>query len=443
MTSALHDFFGVIATRPPQRVLFGSVDVVNAMRGGRIHGSLESRGELELTLDVDALPPDPVDYLAPLRYHSRGGAPRFAGHVATGVPNGRRITCAAFGATLLTEQAVGTFVAFEVPHPELIYVMARASGMTDDQLHIGGLDELAPEVFEVLTPVHGVTVRDSTPLGSVTFLPQQPTREHLAELGFDKHVDQLDGDAFALCPATAVLGYHAEQAALETIDVTLSWIAARLRHATAVLPDGSLQTFDRAKRRAVPRRGELVVIRGLASGRRWLRSANGEATAASATLDPGDPLLQNMPTALRPVERLALSACLRAIAETEPLARIQAISETIECLVGGVKVPAQWSAEHLNTIRDALPDHLPADLRERARKAISDLNEVPLMPRLRHLVDARGLTVSDTELELLTTVRRIRNDAVHGREAEPPAPEMLDYATAVISRLTVEQLATR
>jgi hypothetical protein len=132
----------------------------------------------------------------------------------------------------------------------------------------------------------------------------------------------------------------------------------------------------------------------------------------------------------------------RAIAQTEPLARIQAISEAIECLVSGVKVPARWSDEELRTLRDALPDDLTPDLRKRARKAISDLNEVPLMPRLRHLIETRGLPVSDAEFALLKTVRRIRNDAVHGREAQPPAPEVLDHATAVLCRLTVEHLAT-
>ena len=67
------------------------------------------------------------------------------------------------------------------------------------------------------------------------------------------------------------------------------------------------------------------------------------------------------------------------------------------------------------------------DLRKRARKVISDVNEVSLMPRLLHLIETRGLPVSDAELK---AVRHIGND------------EVLDHATAVLCRLTVEHLAT-
>jgi hypothetical protein len=314
--------------------------------------------------------------------------------------------------------------------------------MIDEQLHIQDLDKLQPEIFEVVAPVHGLTAIETATVGSVTFLAPEPTRERLAKLGFEGHMDDIDADAFALSLATAARGYVAEQAALQAIDLALSWMAARLRHAIAFLPDGTLQSFDRAQRRAVPRRDELVFVRGLATGRRWLRSTTSEATRATATLDEGDPLLHALPPVLDPVEHLALAACRRAIAETGPLARIQAISEAIECLVSGVKVPARWSAAELRSLRDALPDDLTPDLRKRARKAIADLNEVPLMPRLQHLIETRGLPVSDAEFKLLKSMRDIRNNAVHGREAQPPAPDVLDHATAVLCRLTIEHLAT-
>jgi hypothetical protein len=442
VTRAPHDPLGIIAGRARQQVLFGAVDVTNAIRGGRIHGSLDSRGELKLTLDADALPADPVDYLAPLEYRSPSGGNRFTGHVAKSVPDGRRIAFEAYGATRLVEQAVGTFVALDTPHQEIVYVMARAASMTDEQLYIQGLDALKPEIFEVLAPVHGVSVDDTARIGSVTLIATEPMRKRIAELGFAEHLDEIDADAFALGLATAALGYHAERTALAQIDLALSWIATRLRHAITFLPDGALQGFDRAERRAVPRRGDLVIVRGLGTGRRWLRSTTAEATAATARIDADDPLLHALPQTLRPVERLALSACRRAVAESEPLARIQAISEAIECLVSGVKVPRLWPEGDLRRLRDALPDDVGPELRQRARKAISDLNDPPLMPRLRHLIDTYGLPVSDAEIELLKTVRGIRNDAVHGREATPPAPEVLDYASAVLCRLTVEHLAT-
>lgn len=63
------------------------------------------------------------------------------------------------------------------------------------------------------------------------------------------------------------------------------------------------------------------------------------------------------------------------------------------------------------------------------------------MARLRHLLESDGLPCSEAEIDLLVQLRRIRNDAAHGRQAEPPAPEVLDQAAAIASRLVVSKLA--
>lgn len=437
----LDDPLGVLQDRRGPAVALGATDITNALRGGSVHLGLDSRGEVNLTLDIAALPPSPVDYFAPLSYKSSGTGVRadFVGHVSRACPEGGHIQLEAGGASLLVEQA-GLLVAQGVPHFEIVYTMARSAGMSDDELHIGGLDELEPEVFEVMVPLRGVVADTPRRFAGVTFLPAKQVVDRLVGLGFGDHADELVADAFALRLQTAALGYVAEQAGLREIDAALDWLATRLQHGLAALPDGTAQRFDRAQRLARPRRGDVVVIRGLTTGRSWLRAASPESLGQRATLDVDDALLQIDTRSLRDTDRLALAACRRAASERDPLGRVQALWDAIECLVAGVKVSSRWAKADLKAIKEHLPKELTPALRKRAEKAIDDLNQTPLMARFRELIEREGLPISESEIKLLTAIRRVRNDTVHGRPATPPLPADLDYATAIVGRLVVEHL---
>jgi hypothetical protein len=441
----IYDPLGVLERHGSPVVALGATDITNALRGGSVHQALSSRGDVHLTLDVTALPPDPVDYLAPLSYQSSGTGVRaeFIGHVANAHPQEGRIELEAHGASLLTEQRPGLFVAFGVAHNELVYTMARSAGMSDEEVVIGRLDELEPEVFEVMTPMHGVVVDAPRHVAAVTILPADHVTDRLVGLGFADHADELHADAFALSLHTAALAYGAEQAGLRDIDTALDLLATRLQHALAVLPDGTPQRFDRAQRLARPRRGDVVAVRGLTTGRRWLRAASPESLGLRATLDVNDPLLHIDARTLSATHRLALAACRRASTERDPLARVQALWEAIECLAAGVKVPHRWAKSDLKAIKCQLPDELPPELRRRVETAIDDLNQSPLMARFRELIERDGLPISEAEIKLLAAIRRIRNDAVHGRPATPPPPADLDHATAIVARLVVEHLIRR
>jgi hypothetical protein len=434
------DRLGVLSRYRPMRVKFGETEVTLAMRGGSVRQGMSSRGEIQLVLEPSALPADPVDYLARLEARSgrEGGSKQFVGHASrVGVRPDGRIEVEAHGAQVLTETSPGQFVHLDMQSADVIYAIARSAGLGDDELFIPALGDLAHETFEIIAPVQGVTVTVPRPLAGVTLLPRDDVLRRLVEMGFDELDAVADASAFALGLRTARLAYEAEQAGLRQIDLALDWLAARLRHAVATFPDGELQTFDRGERRAVPRRGDLVVIRGLLTGRRWLRSALPEIMRTTVPLADNDPLLDRLPGDLRPSERLALAACHRAVAETDALERVQAIWEAVEFIVAGVQVPRRWSHGDLRAIHDALPEDLPQALLTRAREAIAALNQVPLMARLRHLIEQEGLPCSDAEMDLLASLRRVRNDAGHGRETRAPSQDELDHATAVICRLAV------
>jgi hypothetical protein len=424
-------------------VTIGSADVSNALRGGTLNMALNKRGEARFSLDAAALPADPVDYLAPLEYHTGrpGGRAEFVGNINTARVEDGRIELDAYDATLLAEQAVGLFVAIGVTPGEITYVMARSAGMSDEQLVIPSLADLDVEVFEVLTPLHGVVVQAPRRVADVTILPAQLVVERLRKMGFEKSIHNLAANAFALSLKTAQLGFHAEQDGLGEIDTALDWLTTRLRHALPFLPDGSTQDFDRATRRATPRRGELVIIRGLGTGRRWLRSASSQSVGSQVELTGQEGILHDLPSPLLAADRLALAACRRAASERDPLARIQALWEAVECLVVGIAVPAQWTKQDVRALKKQLPADLPEPLIRRARAALDRVSQVPLMARLRELVDQDALPVSDAELDLLAELRRVRNDAVHGRDAVPPPPDVLDHATAIVCRLLVERLS--
>lgn len=165
--------------------------------------------------------------------------------------------------------------------------------------------------------------------------------------------------------------------------------------------------------------------------------------ATSVELDPDDSLLGRLPEQLTPGDRLALAACRRAVSEREPLARVQALWEAIEFLVAGFRAPQLFKRQDLEAIKSAIPAGIPERLRERADRLISDLNQPPLMARLRALIEQEALPCSEAEIDLLLKLRRIRNDAAHGRAAEPPAPDVLDQATAIACRLVASKLGHR
>jgi hypothetical protein len=340
MTSE-RDPFGLLEPRPGLAVKLGSTDISGAVRGGSVTGTMGGRGSATLNLAPNLLPPDPVDYFAPLEIKPRRDSDRalFVGHAATAVvDDSDRIRVDAYGASLLTEQTLGHFEAADVTAAEITYLIARAAGMSDDQLVIEGLDDLPIETFEVLSPLYGVRADRPTQLAGVTLVPPANGRASLIELGFDE--DELgDADAYAVSVHTDRLGFAAERAGLDAINLAVDWLAVRLRYGLAQFPDGHPQPFDRDSRRVLPTRGDLVAVRGLLTQRRWLRSTAMQLRASTVAVDPTDRLLSGLPDCLSPAERLALAACRRAASESDALARVQALWEAIEFLVAGVAAP--------------------------------------------------------------------------------------------------------
>jgi hypothetical protein len=56
-------------------------------------------------------------------------------------------------------------------------------------------------------------------------------------------------------------------------------------------------------------------------------------------------------------------------------------------------------------------------------------------------MDDEMVPISDGEVELLWKLRKLRNDVVHGRRSDVPAPEDVDYAMSIVARMLVHRVA--
>lgn len=438
------DPLGLLGAHTSTEVFFGDVDASLALVRGSFSSALNRVDSAELTLDTALLGSDPVDYIAPLRVVSGRGPRRnlFTGHVASAIARGSLIDVTARGSSQLTEQILGPFAARDVPHFELVHLMARAAGMAEDQLGIQGLESLPWEIFEVICAVDGVVLSRPRKVASITILPRDQVAPRLDAMDLDEDLlgALKEAPGFALASETARLGFDAEQRGLDRIDSAIAWLTTRARHGLALLPGGNPQGYSRDRALALPRRRDLVIVRGLLSGRRWIRSVEIETRSVHFSLDDPDQLLEAFDESASITARLAVLACHRAAAEREPFARLQAIWEAVELLVAGTSAPKRFTAEEIDVIKTSLPAELSPELRKRATEAVMKLNDPPLLARLRELMDREDLPCASSEMDLLARIRRVRNRVAHGKQAAVPRRDELDRATAIVSRLVVHRL---
>jgi hypothetical protein len=439
------DPLGLADIPSPSRVCIGGVEVSAAMGSGRVTSAVSTLPVASFTLDLDLLPPDPVDLLAAITVDRPADVRRFTGLVVTAHATGHQLTVEARSGTALTEGIIPGLTQRGVPGFELVHLLGRMSGLRDDQMDIEGMDTLPREAFEVVVAVTGLTISQPLQVGTVHFLPAPAGLRILHGLpaaAFDQPFREAPCHALVLC--TAYRGVDAEQDALHQVRTALAWIAVRVRYGLLRLPDETVQSFTRQDARSLPQATDLVAIHGLRSGRTWLRVTGEVSRAPTLTLDARPHLMQPpLPSILTLQDRQALLACQRAAAEPDPLARVQALWEAIEFYVAGARVPLMFTREQLSALRSAIPGDLNDEQHQRVLDKIAELNHPPLMVRLRSVLEAEDTPVTDAEIALLRRLRDLRNDAVHGRSTDLPDPEDVRYATSVVSRMLIFHIHRR
>jgi hypothetical protein len=396
------------------------------------------RASFTLSTSVEA----PLDYLAELRITTAVGPSEhvmFTGLVDTAEPDGAGVRVEALSAVELSERSVGTLTTDKVLPAELIYLMAREAGFTENRLNIQGIDTLPTEAFEVLIPVAGLELDEPLAISDVMLVPAG-----WAALG--KHVPAAPFEHLALEPyacvavaiETAAKMLDAEMAASKRIELVLDGLLASTLYGFSAKPDGTNIPFSRSIVRARPRRLPVVCVYGLGTDRLWVHDtvAHGIVGTVNAGLLQRrwrDLQLQPPPPALRDM----LAALRRAADETQsPVQRGQALWDAIEFLTAGVRVPNAFGKPDRRAIRDALEEvSLTNPQRTRLDETLQRLNEPSLAMKMGARAAADGVPLSKSEIELLKRLRNARNDAVHGREPSSVSEDDLRWAVSVVARL--------
>jgi hypothetical protein len=386
----------------------------------------------------------PVDYLGGAEI-AIDGHKTWEGTVVEAEPRGAKVHVEGTDGVSMTEQLMGAMGSEECPVMDVAYAIARSSGFAEENIVISHLDELPLETMEVVVAVKGVEVPGRRRIGPVTLVPAAHGMEVLGsfEIGRlgETLVDAIEAaSCFAVVVKTLNRLWDAEQAALADVDAVLGWLAVRARFGLAHLPDGTRQRYSREVTRTLPRRGDAMAIRGLATGRRWIRDPATLVDRPLLSLEDHGGLLSPALTAeIESTDRLALLAASRAF-DGDPIQRIVALWEAWELYAGAASSAPVFSTEELGR----LGEDLPGWLSERQAKRVSELlqlaNNQPLSRVLRAALEDDGVPVAKEEWKALWRLRRVRNRSVHGADSRKLEIRDLELSCSLLSRALVFRL---
>lgn len=435
------DALGLMAERRRSIVRLGSNDLGTGLLSGQLNSAMNQMSTGRLTLDFDQTL-GLSDYFAGISVSIAQGEteiPRFTGSVVSAEPTGNGATLEIISLVSLSESMNPGMIVRGVPPPETIYLLGRMAGIADSRLKIDGLAGLPRETFEVVVPVEGITAASATHFGEVSILPASSALKSISGFSVEGSLQEsFNANSYALTLVTASRMFEAEERGLAAIDLVLAWLTAQLRYGLTHLPDGSILQFDRKESLAQIFRKDAVSVRGLTTLRQWLRSPRSAKMARFVDLSTTSRRLDKSLPPLTLQDQLALLALSRATREPDPLAQVQALWEAVEFYVSGVEVSRMFSKAECRKIRKAVIDALPSattEQHERLDHAIGQLNNAPLLIKLKASLDREGVPIADSELDLLWKLRQLRNDVVHGRNSTLPEPEDVEYAVSIIARM--------
>ncbi len=426
-------------------VQFGSVDVSYAASKVTTHEALNDRSTAEIDLRLGLLAGRPVDYLSIVTLgskHQGQDLTRFTGNIIAAEVDGPLVRVAAETAPELTEKQVGYLEIKNAVVQEVVHLAVSTAGFPEDRINIEGLDEMLPlEGVEVVVPVLGVRVDAPVDLGPVRLVPHGEATNAVDEFNPGSARNHFQAaDAYIVGLKVAKRLIDAEREILAWADDALAWLTVRARYGLALLPDGQPQEYRRVVARSRPRRGDYVLVRGIASGRRWFRAISGHDEEVELSFDPSDLTWSSPPAGYGLANRQALLACARAAQGDEPLERIQALWEAIEFHVAKLRPTVLFDKKEARRVRRSIPKDVDPGLRKRALELLEKINDPPVMAKLREAVRRDGVPLAQGEFELLGRLRDARNDAVHGRTPDLPPREDIDHAVSIVARMLVYRL---
>ncbi|MEU7871560.1 hypothetical protein [Dactylosporangium sp. NPDC049140] len=428
------------------KIRLGEANLSNAYTGGVLNVGMNrnTRANIDLSLAHPAI--RTADFSSQLTVdEAHTGARRFTGKVTSVAAAGEGIRIEAEPLPQLNDRTIGAWV-YRIPAKEAIYTLARGGGLTADKIDIEGLDSLPYETFEIASPVEGIEVSNPIRVGNIAIVPRSAIGPLLE--GYDVSSPPAstfaDFSAYAVAYESANLLIDAERTAMAVIDTSLAWLLVRTRYSYAQLPNGEVNHWTRRSLHFRPRRIPMAAMRGLRSKRSWIRDLIDPAT--TRTMHIGHDAAELKPSlnrSLRAGLDQALIATARAILSESPVLQITALWEAIEFYVGGTRVPNTFSQSELSEIRKKLRGMFTGEKKRRVEDMIGYLNDAPTMAKFRFRLAQDGIPISPEEVETLVSLRRIRNDVVHGRAAGLPVLEHLNQGIAIVARIITYAMGGR
>lgn len=232
------------------------------------------------TVSADDLAAGPAEYRAAARAESQGQQ-IYGGWVVTATPAGREVVLELDTGVALDEFRIGRLATSGMEDTELVWSVAQIAGLAHEQLHIQGLHE-QPDAVLVAMPVEHITLSEDLYQGAVVL---SRDAERIAQ-GIGPLRDSEEKAAFAAAGAWAIVVLQsgmllaAEQDAIPRIDAALDRLALEAQFSLACGPDGTPLPFARSQLFSDPIARREVLVWGLLTGRRWLRSLVNPATRA-------------------------------------------------------------------------------------------------------------------------------------------------------------------
>lgn len=380
------------------------VSAINAL--DRAWFSIEMQDELRL------------EYLAPVKVDIDGHQ-MIEGSVVAAIPQGGSIEIHVQSAVSMSEESMHGWLLQNLRTQDAVHAAARMAGFDNDHIEIHKLDELPPEVFEVVVGIDGIDPGPPMRIGSVTLVRPTQGRRILDQFDPDPEwaAEFEEAPGYAVVYTTNQRMYDAQVDAVAQIDAVLGWLATRTRYGFSHLPDGSLHRFERTESNATPARRDLVALRGLQSTRRWiqrlgprLRGTPLDLNARSRLTEPALP--RGVPFQIRQ----AMLSAHRAITAADPIQRAQALWESIEFFLAGRPTVSMFSASERAELLKSLRASVPKDQHQRVADLLNWTNQPPPKMALKAALDEDSIPITDPEFELLFRIRRARNSATHGGE---------------------------
>jgi hypothetical protein len=418
--------------------------------GGRTTSSISAPDTASGIVAADDLAERGTDWSGPAHATSEGHALMHGRVIEAQPQDDGSVTLSLRGATMLDESLLPPMVVQQLDHREVVYLAAREAGFDPDNINIHGFPEaVAFEPLWVLAPVRGLTVKRAAQVGVVELVDGDSGREMLRR--FTPPLDAKFGDpladvtAFARVAVPARYLYDAEQEGLTLIDDAAAWLTTRLRYSWSHAPDGHLALYERAATLVVVERLPGVAVFPVeGGGRRWWRDTTVARGERDVDLSPDARWLDpSMPTQVSLGDRQALLALQRSITTRDPVQRVAALWEAIEFYLGDRGPEPGFTDEEIAAAVERASEGMTAEKAKRVDDVLRQwLNSWSPRARLEHVLGDERVPFSDEDMRRVGRLRRARNRALHGAEAEPTHEE-IDQAVGLMSRAITTRWSRR